>query len=174
MAEQGKNDFDAYRAAKKEIDEETREEITTASQRAYDYGVLAVKNVLLVSSGALLAIPAISGLSDRLEPAMAASAGLNFAIAIGLSVLCIYIIHVNWMSNFHLALWSKQKMIKQVWENYLPDSIWENESESLLNRKEKFHQRLILITFFLPHLFGLGAFVFFAFGCLKLYQSVGH
>ena len=174
MSGNEKNDFDSYRTAKREIDAETREWINVTSQRAYDYGVLAIKNVLFVSGGALLAIPAIAGLSNKLDPTMAAGAGLLFAVAVGLSVLSIYVIHINWMSHFHLSLWNRQKQTKQAWDAYLPEYGWAGECDAVLQRKEKFHTRLINVTFFMPHVLGLAAFVFFALGCLKLYQSVGH
>lgn len=167
------DNIEEYRRALVELDEGHNKWIETVSNRAFDYGVMAVKNVLFVSGGALLAIPAVVGLTDAFETRLAALAGLSFGVSVALSVLCIYIIHINWLSHYHVAFWEKQLAIKRVWEAHLPKQNWTGLSEDDLKRRIKRNTSMIGWTFVLPHVFGLFAFVSFAYGAFRLYQSVG-
>jgi hypothetical protein len=171
-----KDDLDGYRRAYVEISDGHDKRIEKTSGYAFEYGVLAIKDLLLVSGGALSALigfPAIAGLSDAFEPRLAALAGLAFGAAVALSVICIYAIRINWLSHFHVALWARQKAVKHACERFLHNIAWAGESEGELNSRIKRNTRVIGWTFVLPHILGVIAFIFFVYGAFRLYQSVG-
>jgi len=83
-----------------------------ASTRAYEYGLLVVKNAFLVAGGGLFFIPAMVGLSAELQLSYAFYAGMWFAAAVLLALLANYIIHLNWL--FIEAAWEHVYEIEKI------------------------------------------------------------
>jgi hypothetical protein len=142
-----------------------------ASTRAYEYGLLVVKNAFLVSGGGLFFIPAMVGLSADIEVDLAFSAGLWFALAVFLALLANYIIHINWSLN--------EQAWGQIYEIELIDirqafnrsfqGDAEDKKRAVLENKAtgKWIQR----TFWLPHIIAFIFLLCLGVAALNLYWA---
>ncbi|WP_417727553.1 hypothetical protein [Roseovarius sp.] len=165
------SDYETYRA---EFDKEQAyydNLVADTQNKAFDYGILVVKNAILVAGGGLLAIPAIVGLSKDvpIDRAQAAVAGIYFVSALLIAIFATYIIHLNW--TLHSAAWEKH------WENraeVLRKLHIENVSpkELELGRQEPFKKR-IAVSFYLPHFMAVIYLILIGLGFLKLYSALG-
>ena len=149
-----------------------RADITNAEQKAFDYGVLVVKNSILISGAGLLSIPAIVGLSTDLNVDLsnAIYAAACFSAALLLSIVGAYVIHLNWM--FHAAAHQKwwEERQRFLLNDHFPKDGSQHANSAVHSNPYK---RRIYVTFWLPHLLVilflgslLGAFFF-------LYASFG-
>ena len=147
-------------------------DILDREQKAYDYGVLVVKNATLIAGGGLLSIPAIIGLagSVSIDPDEAVAAALWFSGALLSTILAAYLIHINWLlhASAHQKWWSDR-------QDYLAAVYLEPDNKG--NRKpfkhQDYHKFGIGVTFWIPH--ALAGFYVFAviLGFHNLYQAFG-
>ena len=165
---EGVDDWQAYYNEIARRNEEHQEYINTYSARAYEYGVMALKNFTLVSGGGLLAIPAISAMAPDLAAKTAALSGFYFATSLVCCLLATYATHWNWMLNYHYREVIRQKDYNFTRDAFLP-TLREEDWQDPLDIKIAKLFRKIKITFYMPHLLGLVGFVAFARACWVLY-----
>jgi hypothetical protein len=118
--EKPKDDWDGYYVARQRNDDFHGEYLRSYSARAYEYGVLSVKQLTLISGGGLLAIPAIAAMAPDLSRAVAANIGLCFVCALLLSMICTYLIHLNWSKQYDLRELYQAKDNNRLIISYLP------------------------------------------------------
>ncbi len=146
-------------------------QISDRESKAFEYGLIVVKNATLTSGGALLSIPAIVALSVDLEINMlaASTAGVLFAVSLILALLGTYIVHINW--TLHV----------EAWEN-----MWREKADILkslhLDRKplsedelvpKSHYSKSIKLTFWLPHVIAVSYLICLVLGFVNLYKSLG-
>jgi hypothetical protein len=149
----------------------------SASSRAYEYGILVVKNAFLVSGGGLFFIPAMVGLSASVDLSKAFIAGVLFGLGVLLALLGNYVIHINW--TLHGAIWEKFFEIERIQIRKAYKVAFSTDEADLVSAKAS-HARLgwwITITFWIPHvlaaayvasLIAAAYFLYLSFGVLQL------
>ena len=65
------DDWQGYEPARLRNNEFHSEYLKSYSERGYEYGVLVAKNFMLISGGALIALPALAKLSNHYDEKMA-------------------------------------------------------------------------------------------------------
>ena len=146
--------------------------ISGCENKAFEYGIIVVKNAILIAGGGLLAIPAILGLSgvQKIDQADASIAGLSFASALIVAILGAYIVHINW--TLHSAAWEKfweerRQFFRDV---YLEGKDW----DAALEVEQASHfKKSINVTFWVPHLFALIYLVLVGYGFYRFYLAFG-
>ena len=164
-------DYDKYLREYEKADLYFSNQIADREQKAFEYGTIVVRNAVLISGGALLAIPAIAGLSRDIPVKLseAATAGFLFASALIVSILGSYIIHINW--TLHVQAWESfwEDRRKYLERTYLSDEpIEPSEIVPMLHL-----QKSITLTFYLPHACAIAYLVLIILGFTKLYGAFG-
>jgi cell division protein FtsB len=150
-----------------------RERINHASNRAYEYGVLVVKNAFLVSGGGIFLTPALIQLVDSPNLILAAYAGALFAGALLLALIANYMIHISWL--LHESVWDNcwlqnQIQLRKIARRELEGDIKENEElKETIVRQIKWIKR----TFYLVHFSSLLFVLLFIAACAQLYRAIG-
>ncbi|WP_111732693.1 hypothetical protein [Roseovarius amoyensis] len=146
-------------------------QIANYENKAFEYGVIVVRNAVLISGGGLLAIPTIVGLASEVPVNMvdAIAAGIAFSFALILSILGAYIVHINWM--LHAEAWRKhwgiQAEFLRKW--YLEDV----PEEDLQIEQKQYFSGSVWMTFILPHVMAILFLLSVAYGFCKLYSALG-
>jgi len=145
----------------------------TCGTRAYEYGTLVVKNAFLVAGGGLLFIPTMVGLSASVNLRDAVVAGLCFGVAVLLSLLANYIIHLNWL--LHEGAWDKTYKIERLYIREAFGLSFENDRNSLREAQKSLSRygRGIAVTFWIPHIPALLYIIFLCVAVHFLYLSFG-
>lgn len=146
-----------------------RKQIQDRVAKAFEYGTLVVRNALLVSGCALLAIPALVGLASEItvDVGEASRAGVLFAFS--LVILGAYVIHINW--SLHAAAWEKHWEDRQSFlKNYYLDEL---EYDQAVTGRSNPYGRAITATFWLPHILAVSYLTTISLGFLSLYTSFG-
>lgn len=149
------------------------ERIQDASKRAYEYGVLVVKNAFLVSGGGLFLTPAIIQLAKEPDLEKAALAGGLFAGAVLLALFSNYFIHINWM--LHEKVWRYYRSKDQIEIRKLAEREFKGdvEDQKKLEIEILNNSKWINRTFYLPHICAFSFIAFFISACFALYQALG-
>ncbi len=145
----------------------------SASGRAYDYGILVVKNAFLVSGGGLFFVPTMVGLSASVDLSNAFVAGVLFGAGVLLALLGNYVIHINW--TLHEVAWDSIYEIERIQIRQAYQRPYPSDEADLVSANAT-HARVgwwINVTFWIPHVLAV-AFL----GCLIvaayfLYLSFG-
>lgn len=145
--------------------------ISDREQKAFEYGTLVVRNAILVSGGALLAIPTIAGLVSQIEVNIASAkvAGFSFAASLLLAILGSYIIHVNW--TLHVATWEeywerRQKFLLDYYVN-------SDEAKPEISEAGTKYDFWLGVTFWVPHMLAIIYLVIMGYGFFRLYDAFG-
>lgn len=144
-----------------------------ASERAYEYGLLVVKNALLVSGGGLFFVPTMTTLSEKVEINYAIYSGVCFAACVLITLLANYFIHINWL--LHEQAWEKifeieKRSIRLAFEcNLQNDAV----DQPIDERKLKRTGCWINLTFWIPHILSVLFLIGMSFGAYYLYLAFG-
>ncbi len=162
-----------YKRLSEESDAYFEARISQVSTRAYEYGVLVVKNAFLVSGGGLFLTPAIVQITDSPDVKLAAYAGMLFATSVIIALIGNYVIHINWMLHEHMWMnhhHRDQILIRRITENQL-----ETDEADLANldKKIKKTNKWISRTFVFPHILTFLFLAAFIAGCVQLYRGLG-
>lgn len=145
----------------------------SASSRAYEYGLLVVKNSFMVAGGGLFFIPAMVGLSADVNLTFAFASGFWFALGVLLALIGNYVIHINWM--LHEKVWSQIYQIERIQIRDAFDRGFLDDADDMakLEASSKRAGFWIDVTFWLPH--ALVAIYLFALimAALNLYWAFG-
>ncbi|WP_162894044.1 hypothetical protein [Phaeobacter sp. LSS9] len=144
-----------------------------ASQRAYEYGNLVVKNAFWVAGGGVFFIPTMVGLSKTVDLEFAFYSGLLFGAAVLLALLANYIIHINW--SLHESAWEKFYDIERI-DIRLAFRVSHQRDAKDRETAEKAHantNRWINRTFWAPHVLAFLYLVVLFGGVFFLYKSFG-
>ncbi|MCF6315743.1 MAG: hypothetical protein L3J30_05535 [Marinosulfonomonas sp.] len=162
-----------YREMSDRSDSYFEERIQDASKRAYEYGVLVVKNAFLVSGGGLFITPAIVQLAKEPDLEKAALAGGLFAGAVLFALFANYFIHINWM--LHEQVWRHYRTKDQIDIRKLAKRAFNDDPEDQKTLEVKISKNIKWInrTFYIPHIFAFSFVVVFIFACFSLYQALG-
>lgn len=145
----------------------------SAANRAYDYGILVVKNAFLVSGGGLFFIPAMVGMSAEVDLSRAFIAGLFFGMGVLLALITNYVIHINWSLNE--AAWDEVYSIERIQIRIAYERELSTDKEDLAHAKTS-HERLnwwISFTFWIPHILAILFIIFLIAAAYYLYLSFG-
>lgn len=164
-------DYDRYIREFKEAQMYFDSKINDREGKAFDYGTLVVRNAILVSGGALLAIPTIAGLVSEIQVNVESAkiAAVLFSAALLLAILGAYLIHVNW--TLHVAVWEeywerRQKFLKDI---YLEDK----QPDTAALREKTRYDFWVTLTFYLPHVLAFVYLIVLGCGLFHLYQAFG-
>lgn len=142
------SDYETYRKELKEAENFFEKRISDTQAKAYDYGILVVRNSVLISGGGLLAIPAIVGLSENIKINVGEIiiAGFSFAGGVFLSLVASYLIHSNW--NLHAQAWKKhwddrRELLEKV---YLADVPYEQIDSGSKEHFWSIHNMVVCAT----------------------------
>jgi hypothetical protein len=144
-----------------------------ASDRSYEYGLLVVKNAMLVSGGGLFFIPTIVGLSSELdiEWSWAFSSGMLFGACVLMTLIASYMIHVNWLLNG--AAWEDIYEIEKIGIRKAFGTAFEHDESELVRLKSQKAKRDIWINrfFYSPHLIAFLFVLLFGAAAWCLYEA---
>lgn len=144
-----------------------------AGERAYEYGILVVKNAFLISGGGLFFIPTMVGLSAKVDLSYALISGICFAASILMAMLGNYIIHINW--SLHADVWDdiyeiERVDIRKAYQcSYATDESDRALAKDRMDGKNKWINR----TFWLPHFLALLFLVSLFIACYNLFSAFG-
>ncbi len=167
------DDWKGYDAARQRNNEFHGEYLRSFSERSYEYGVLAVKNFMLISGGALVALPALAKLSNDYNEKMAIYAGVCFAICLLTSLLCTYVIHLNWTLLFESQDLMHSRDQYDISRTYLPSLHTDQDGGEDYQQKIDAKNRIIWWTWLLPHILGISGFAVFLLGSYFFYSGFG-
>jgi hypothetical protein len=170
--EQSNDDWDGYYSARQRNDDFHGEYLRSYSARAYEYGVLSVKQLTLISGGGLLAIPATAAMAPELSRSVAANIGLCFVGALLFSMICTYLIHLNWSKHYDLRELYREKDNNRLISSYLPSLKEKGEDEDEFKANIAKGERFAWWTWILPHALGIIGFILFLLGCWFLYDGL--
>ena len=173
MSQKNANDWEGYEEARRRIVEVHGEELRTYSARAYEYGVLSVKNFMLISGGALVALPALAQVTDSSEPRSTIIAGFLFAFSLIMSLICTYVIHLNWVFHQKYKELIVQRDNQLIMKHYLPDHTFDEVPGEALNKLLKAKISQIWWTWIIPHILGAVGLAAFLSGCWFFYSGLG-
>lgn len=165
------DDWQGYEAARLRSDEIHGEYLRTYSQRSYEYGVLAVKNFMLISGGALIALPALAKLSAEYDGKMAIMAGICFAFSLLVSLVCTYVIHLNWTLLYESEELAHAQDLQSLSKAYLPSRHDNTDEERDYQREIDAKTSKIWWTWAIPHVLGVIGFAIFLLGCWFFYSG---
>lgn len=137
-----------------------------ASDRAYEYGVMVVKNAMLVSGGGLFFIPTMAGLSANISIEWAFYSGMFYGLCVLLTLIANYLIHLNWL--FLESSWEEIYEIEKIQLRMAYSRAFSTDEKMLEDRSsslKKINKR-VMILFYAPHvcagifvlIFGLASF----------------
>ncbi len=165
------DDWQGYEAARQRNNEFHSEYLRSFSDRSYEYGVLAVKNFMLISGGALIALPALAKLSNDYDENMAILAGACFAFGLLASLACTYVIHINWTLLYECQELSHSRDQNSIVKAYLPSRYDESDDERDYQREIASKSKKIWWTWAIPHILGVLGFTVFLLGCWFFYSG---
>lgn len=142
-----------------------------ASDRAYEYGVLVVKNAMLVSGGGLFFIPTMVGLSAEISIHWAFTSGMLFGACVLLTLVANYLIHWNWLlleQSWEQIFEIEKISARKVFERPYPS---DEEELSRLEYKLKKTGRNITRLFYGPHILAAVFVLLFGYAAFCLYQA---
>ncbi|MGJ8625473.1 MAG: hypothetical protein ACSHXB_00825 [Sulfitobacter sp.] len=142
-----------------------------SSDRAYEYGVLVVKNAMLVSGGGLFFIPTMASLSKNISLEWAFASGMLFGACVLLTLIANYLIHLNWL--FLEGSWEEIYEIEKIQARLAYSRPFQSDEQNLILRKEKLAtaNRRITLSFYGPHLIALVFVIAFGFAAFCLYEA---
>lgn len=142
-----------------------------ASDRSYEYGVLVVKNALVVSGGGLFFLPAMVGLAAEINIEYAVHSGLFFGICVLLTLVANYLIHLNWMmleqSLEHIYEIERILIRKSHSVAYATDENSLLKAQNSLDRTSWW----VPVLFYIPHLLAALFVISFAAAAFNLYNA---
>ena len=155
--------WNAYRQAAIENKEYFEPYITNSSARAYEYGVLAVKSILYLNGGGLIALPTFFTVLGQNSEVISSVARAYF-VGLVLSIIVVYLIHINWSQNFSLFENQKIKREMDIEDAYLGRYLERGVSYAEMCRRVGRDNKIIKFTYFGPHLLGIVALMSFIYG----------
>ena len=142
-----------------------------ASDRAYEYGVLVVKNALLISGGGLFFIPAMAGLNKSMEVANALLSGALFGSCVILVLFANYLIHWNWMlvEEAWVKIYEIEKVdIRKAYGvGWSGDAVFKEKTQLELDKTN----RKVTALFYAPHFLAIAFVILFSAASYHLYTA---
>lgn len=144
-----------------------------ASDRAYEYGILVVKNAFLVSGGGLFFVPTMVGLSAKVEISHAFISGMFFAMSVLLALIANYLIHLNWMMVE--SSWNSIYEIEKIHIRKAYERSYKSDAEKLeeLEKTLAITNRRTNYLFWMPHISVAVFVVLLLVACYYLYLAFG-
>jgi len=145
-----------------------RSEIENTGKAAYEYGVLLVRNLLLLNGGALVALPAIASVLSDSAKLGVKDAAFFFVFGLALAMVCGYFTHVNWLLHHHAHLELRERRARLIALAYLGA---EYQDAKVVEEEKKLGSpfaRSIWWTFFIPHVTGIASLVALVVGAYKI------
>lgn len=142
-----------------------------ASDRAYEYGVLVVKNAMLVSGGGLFFIPTMVGLSAAISLDWAFLSGMLFGLCVLLTLVANYFIHWNWM--LLERSWDDIYGIEQIEIRASFGREFTTDKDELAKLKKSLTEREKWISglFYGPHVIAVLFVIMFGIAAYCLYEA---
>lgn len=164
--------MDEYRQAYDRQRDEFGRYIESNQSRAFEYGVIVIKNAVLISGGGLLATPTILTVADsvRVDSEAAIVASLFFTASLLLSIIGCYLVHLNW--TLHTSYWTElwNKRADMIHDHFFGESGF----EAIASRKDPERlQRWIGTTFWASHALALVYLILIGLGFYFLYSALG-
>lgn len=158
---------DKYGELKERIEKSFDGWVAENSQRAHDYGVLTLKSLFLVSGGGLLAIPALSGLSDSFQSDIGVFAAGFFGGTVFLCILCAYFAYWNWTCLHIMSIETRDHHLSLAWQSVggakADEANWSSRNQAL--------RRQVMLSFWCAHASGVFGLLAFAAGASALFSS---
>ena len=171
MVEEKKSNYEKYEASRIRGDAIFDNQIEIAGQRAFDYGKLCINYAFLANGGALIALPATAGISGVQLDALT-SGSFFFVGGLALVILAAYFTHLNYLYHFDHATHESLQYEKRNREAHDLSSDKIAEKVSDIKAKLALYERLITVTFWLPHISGIGSYILFCLGALRLVGAI--
>lgn len=167
------DNWQGYETARQRNDDLHGEYLRAYSERGYEYGILAVKNFMLISGGALVALPALAKLSPDYSERMAVLAGVCFAFCLLASLACTYITHVNWMLLYEGRELARERDLASITKAFLPSRYDVSQDNRDFQKEINRKYRKAWWAWLLPHVLGIVSFAVFLLGCWFFYSGFG-
>lgn len=165
------DNWEGYENARLRNNEIHGEYLRIYSQRAYEYGVLAVKNFMLISGGALIALPALAKMVPDYDQSVTVLAGACFAGSLLISLVCSYVIHLNWALLYDSQELASERDMASITKAFLPSRHDLSTSpDQFVGRIEKKHRK-VWLSWIIPHILGVAGFAVFLLGCWFFYSG---
>ncbi len=165
------DDWQGYEAARQRNNDFHGEYLRSYSECGYEYGILAVKNFMLISGGALVALPALAKLSPEYNEKMALLAGTCFAFCLLASLVCTYVIHLNWTLLYENQELARSRDQHSIIKAYLPSRYESAEADRDFQGEIDKKNRKVWWTWLIPHVLGVISFAVFLLGCWFFYSG---
>jgi hypothetical protein len=145
-------------------------EINDRESKAFEYGLLVVKNGTLIAGGALLSIPTIVALAPDFDVDIetARLAGMLLGASLLVTILGAYVIHINWMLHAVAYEEYRDRDFKFLHRLHIED-----DTEVQPDRSPVSVVKWIWVTFWIPHLCAISYVVLLSSGLWHLYQAFG-
>lgn len=138
---------------------------------AFDYGVFCVKNLFIVNGAGLLALPGLAGFA-QIQESVIIGAAVCFVFGLMASLFAAYGIHINYLNNLSSLINKKYATDTEIYEIDTGELNCLLDQRRIYEAAEKFHDKIVKITFYGPHLFGLLSSILFILGCLLALYSI--
>ena len=165
------DNWEGYESARLRNNEIHGEYLRTYAQRAYEYGVLAVKNFMLISGGALVVLPALAKMVPDFDQSVAVMAGACFAGSLLTSLVCTYVIHLNWLLLYDSQELASERDMASISMAFLPSRHDFPTSPDLFARRIDRKHRKVWLSWIIPHILGVVGFAIFLLGCWFFYSG---
>ena len=156
-----------FRRAQLETRDYYRSYLEPFSQRAYEYGQQAIKVLITLNGGAVALLPALAQLSPA-DVGITARLYLPaafFLMGLVFSLVVTYLAHLNFQYLFDVTENMRRRSEKELQVQFLGKELSE-EAVGILVRKIGIGDRLVKLTFWGPHVFGIGSLAAFCAGAI--------
>ncbi|MDP2737627.1 MAG: hypothetical protein Q8O82_02710 [Pseudorhodobacter sp.] len=161
-------DWEKYKREMSQNNELYSFEIESSGKALYEYGVLLIKNLLLLNGGALVALPAIASVLSEEAKSHVAGSAICFVTGLSLAMICGYFTHLNWLFQHSAYLELRDRRAKEISLKLFDPGLQDaTEVQTDRNKKPPF-ARLIKWTFWIPHLTGVASLISLVVGCWRL------
>jgi hypothetical protein len=164
-------DWRRYWEERERVVSEFAKPLRSTSERAYEYGVLALRSLLIICGGALVAIPTVAGIFSEFPVNNSINLGACFATALLFTILAIYATHWNWMLNYEATDLSRDQHLNELYESFGFHGSNQESTEKIRKDIARLTKR-VEFTLYLPHLFGVLSYMLFFAGCIVLFSGL--
>lgn len=161
-------DWEDFRAAIEENNEIFDPRIEAALEYQVQYGQLIIKNLILLSGGSLVALPAMSPLLPDVPASVFALAAIKMFSALMLFIVCAYAAHLNFSFFSHLLLFQKHRRAQEIEDARLDQILSNNPPPEKALAAIAGYRRKVGATMWIAHVSGIVGIAILGWGAFSL------
>lgn len=159
--------WDLYRAEIDRVNAHYAPYLEKYGEGAFAYGKFALQTLIALNGGAIIATPAVVsvvGLSNQLPVVVAVS---SYIVGLVLAMISVYFSHLNYLHLYQVLEERKHQEYVRLSQhfNIVDDRL---EEPIILQRRINRGDRIVALTFWVPHVLGVFSLVAFCFAGFML------